>query len=84
MIYDMMYQRSRVNDELRGILVDMIYESTSSGWGAHHITPEEGPKLLLFLDRSPELPGAILRRKLEASWAEEQRISPRRWSPSSP
>ena len=80
-IFDMMYRLSRVNDELRTMLIDMIYECTGGGWGDYLMTWEHGPKLLLFLDRSPELAGPILRRTLENTWAVAQSW---RWGPHYP
>lgn len=80
----MMYRHSRVNDELRAMLIDMIYESTSGGWGDYLMTWEHGPKLLVFLDRSPELSGPILRRKLENTWAAAQSWGWGGWGPPNP
>ena len=71
-IFDMMYQHSRVNDELREIIIDMVYDSTSGGWYDYLLTWDHGPKLLQFLDRSPELCGPILKCKLEGTWAAEK------------
>ena len=72
MIYDVLYQHSRVKDELRGMLIDKIYESICGAWSDYRVTWEDGPKLLSFLDRSPELFGPILKRNLESIWAEEK------------